>query len=102
MVLSIGAVLLLAIWSNTLPLQQHFAMAQIIPGVARVPPFGSASHPYANATEAGAGAEAPGNAFPANTTQAAGAGEPANTTQAAGAGVPANTTAATGALAYNK
>jgi hypothetical protein len=77
MVLSIGAVLLLAIWPNILPLQQHFAMAQIVPGAARVPTFGSAS---------------------ANTTAAAGAGAgaPANTT-AAGAGAPAhaaNTTAA--------
>jgi hypothetical protein len=103
MVLSIGAVLLLAIWPNILPLQQHFAMAQIIPGVARVPTFGSASHPYANTTAAaGAGTEAPGSAFPANTTAAAGAGTeapgsafPANTTAAgAGAEAPANTTAA--------
>ena len=83
MVLSIGTVLLLAIWPNILPLQQHFAMAQIIPGAARVPIFGSASHPYANTT--GAGAQAPGSAFPANTTAAAGAEAPANTTAAAGA-----------------
>jgi hypothetical protein len=76
---SIGAVLLLAIWPNILPLQQHLAMAQIVPGAARVPTFGSVP---ANTTAA-AGA-------PANTTAAAGA--PANTTAAAGA--PANTTAA--------
>jgi hypothetical protein len=80
MVLSIGAVsLLLAIWPNILSLQQHFAMAQLIPGVARVPTFGSAP---AN-TPAAAGTKAPGTAFPANTTAAAGA--PANTTAAAGA-----------------
>jgi hypothetical protein len=89
MVLSIGAVLLLAIWPNILPLQQHFAMAQIIPGAARVPPFGSApaNTPAAagSAAERGAGTEAPGSAFPANTTAAAGAGAPANTTAAAGA-----------------
>ena len=63
-VLSFGAVLF-AIWPNILPLQQHLAMAQIIPGAARAPTFGS---------------------VPANTT----AGAPANTT----AGAPANTTAA--------
>ena len=34
MVLSIGAVLLFAIWPNILPLQQHLAMAQIVPGIA--------------------------------------------------------------------
>ena len=62
-VLSFGAVLF-AIWPNILPLQQHLAMAQIIPGAARAPTFGS---------------------VPANTT----AGAPANTT----AGAPANTTA---------
>ena len=67
-VLSIGAMLLFAIWPNILPLQQHLAMAQIIPGAARAPTFGS---------------------VPANTTSA---GAPANTTSAAGA--PANTTAA--------
>ena len=70
-VLSFGAVLF-AIWPNILPLQQHLAMAQIIPGAARAPTFGSVP---ANTT---AGA-------PANTT----AGAPANTT----AGAPANTTA---------
>ncbi|MGB6674934.1 MAG: hypothetical protein WBE34_21105 [Candidatus Nitrosopolaris sp.] len=53
-VLSFGAVLF-AIWPNILPLQQHLAMAQIIPGAARAPTFGS---------------------VPANTT----AGAPANTT----------------------
>ena len=89
MVLSIGAVLLLAISPNILPLQQHFAMAQIIPGVARVPTFGSA--PANTTAAAGAGTKAPGSAFPANTTAAAGAG----------AGAPANTTAAAGA-SYNK
>jgi hypothetical protein len=83
MVLSIGAVLLLAILPNILPLQQHFAMAQIIPGAARVPPFGSA--PANTPAAAGAGTKAPGSAFPANTTAAAGAGAPANTTAAAGA-----------------
>ncbi len=71
-VLSFGAVLF-TIWPNILPLQQHLAMAQIIPGAARAPTFGSVP---ANTT---AGA-------PANTT----AGAPANTT----AGAPANTTAA--------
>jgi hypothetical protein len=71
-VLSFGVVLF-AIWPNILPLQQHLAMAQIIPGAARAPTFGSVP---ANTT---AGA-------PANTT----AGAPANTT----AGAPANTTAA--------
>ena len=55
-VLSFGAVLF-AIWPNILPLQQHLAMAQIIPGAARAPTFGS---------------------VPANTT----AGAPANTTAA--------------------
>jgi hypothetical protein len=63
-VLSIGAVLF-AIWPNILLLQQHLAMAQVVPGSA----------PPANTT---AGA-------PANTT----AGAPANTT----AGAPADTTA---------
>ena len=60
-VLSFGAVLF-TIWPNILPLQQHLAMAQIIPGAARAPTFGS---------------------VPANTT----AGAPANTT-AAGAPDP--------------
>ena len=75
-VLSIGAMLLFAIWPNILPLQQHLAMAQIIPGAARAPTFGSVP---ANTTSAGA---------PANTTSA---GAPANTTSA---GAPANTTSA--------
>ncbi len=78
-VLSFGAVLF-AIWPNILPLQQHLAMAQIIPGAARAPTFGSVP---ANTT---AGA-------PANTT----AGAPANTT----AGAPANTSAGAPAHAAN-
>jgi hypothetical protein len=78
-VLSFGAVLF-AIWPNILPLQQHLAMAQIIPGAARAPTFGSVP---ANTT-AGAPANTTAGA-PANTT----AGAPANTT----AGAPANTTA---------
>ena len=66
-VLSIGAMLLFAIWPNILPLQQHLAMAQIIPGAARAPTFGSVP---ANTTSAGA---------PANTTSAGApdAGDPA-------------------------
>ena len=72
---SIGAMLLFAIWPNILPLQQHLAMAQIIPGVARVPPSGPLPPPTSgpvqtNTTSAGA---------PANTTSA---GAPANTTSA--------------------
>jgi hypothetical protein len=70
-VLSFGAVLF-AIWPNILPLQQHLAMAQIVPGAARVPTFGSVP------TNTTAGA-------PTNTT----AGAPTNTT----AGAPTNTTA---------
>ncbi|MGN6629600.1 MAG: hypothetical protein ACTHKJ_06940 [Candidatus Nitrosocosmicus sp.] len=58
--------LLFAIWSNILLLQPHLATAQIIPGVIRVPPFGSS---------------------PANTT----ATETANNTAAV---APANNTAA--------
>ena len=54
---SIGALLLFAIWPNILPLQQYFAMAQIIPGAARVPTFGSAP---ANTTATG-GAPDPGD-----------------------------------------
>jgi hypothetical protein len=67
LVSSIGAVLLFAIWPNILPLQQHLAMAQIIPGAARAPTYGSAP---ANTTAAGA---------PANTTAAGApdAGDPA-------------------------
>jgi hypothetical protein len=57
-VLSIGAVLF-AIWPHNLPLQQHIAMAQVIPGSAPPP---------ANTTAG----------VPANTT----AGVPANTTAA--------------------
>ena len=59
--------LLFAIWPNILPLQQHLAMAQIIPGAARAPTFGSVP---ANTTSAGA---------PANTTSAGApdAGDPA-------------------------
>jgi hypothetical protein len=79
---SIGALLLFAIWPNILPLQQYFAMAQIIPGAARVPTFGSAP---ANTTATGGA--------PANTTATGGA--PANTTATGGA--PANTTATGGA-----
>ena len=75
-VLSIGAVLF-AIWPHNLPLQQHIAMAQVIPGSAPPP---------ANTTAG----------VPANTTAGVPPSEygllfyPANTT----AGVPANTTAA--------
>ena len=61
---SIGALLLFSIWPNILPLQQHLAMAQIIPGAARAPTFGS---------------------VPANTT----AGAPANTTAAHAANITA-------------
>ena len=56
-VLSIGAVLF-AIWPNNLPLQQHLAMAQIVPGSAPIAPSNQVA--------------------PANTT----AGAPANTTAA--------------------
>jgi hypothetical protein len=52
-VLSIGAVLF-AIWPNILPLQQHLAMAQVVPGSA--PPI----HP-SNQT-------VPGNTTASNTT----------------------------------
>ncbi len=65
-VLSIGAVLLFAVWPNIFPLQQHVAMAEIVPGSAP-----------ANTTAAGA---------PANPT-----GAPANPTAA---GAPANRTGA--------
>jgi hypothetical protein len=40
-ILSIGAMLLFAIWPNILLLQQHLATAQLIPGVVRAPTFGS-------------------------------------------------------------
>ena len=81
---SIGALLLLAIWPNVLPLQQHFAMAQIIPGAARAPTFGSAP---ANTT-----AGAPANTATENTAVLA--AHAANTTTT---GAPANTTAANAA-----
>ena len=70
-VLSIGAMLLFAIWPNIIPLQQHLAMAQTVPGVARPAPSGPPSGP------------AIGGILPANTTAA---GAPANTTAA---GAPA-------------
>ena len=66
-ILSIGAVLLFAIWPNILPLQQHLATAQIIPGVVRVPPFGSSPADTTAAEAANmTAAEAPPHA--ANTT----------------------------------
>ena len=66
-ILSIGAVLLFAIWPNILLLQQHLATAQLIPGVVRVAPFGS-SPADTTAAEASnmTAAQAPANA--ANTT----------------------------------
>jgi hypothetical protein len=81
-VLSIGAMLLFAIWPNIIPLQQHLAMAQTIPGVVRPPPSGPVPPPSPSLPTA------IGGAIPANTTAA---GAPANTTAA---GAPANTTAA--------
>jgi hypothetical protein len=81
-VLSIGAMLLFAIWPNIILLQQHIAMAQIIPGVARPPPSGPVPPPSPSIPTA------IGGVLPANTTAA---GAPANTTAA---GAPANTTAA--------
>ena len=71
-VLSIGAVLLLAIGPNILLLQQHLATAQIIPGVSRAPTFGSAP---SNTTENTAVLAA----HAANTTaaEAPDAGDPA-------------------------
>jgi hypothetical protein len=86
-VLSIGAVLLLAIWPNILPLQQHLAMAQIIPGSARAPPYGSAP---ANTIAAGAPANTTAAGAPANTIAA---GAPANTIAAGAPAHVANTTA---------
>jgi hypothetical protein len=89
-VLSIGAVLF-AIWPHILPLQQHLAMAQVVPGSA--PPANTTAGVPANTT-AGVPANTTAGVppseygllfYPANTT----AGVPANTT----AGVPANTTA---------
>jgi hypothetical protein len=65
-ILSIGAVLLFAIWPNILLLQQHLAAAQLVPGVVRVPPFGSSP---ANNTAAEAANMTAGQA-PANTTAA--------------------------------
>jgi hypothetical protein len=61
-VLSIGAMLLFAIWPNIIPLQQHLAMAQTIPGVARPPPSGPVPPP------SGSVPTAVGGAIPANTT----------------------------------
>jgi hypothetical protein len=90
--------LLFAIWPNIILLQQHLAMAQIIPGVARPPPSGPVPPPSpsiptaiggvlpANTTAAGAPANTTAAGAPANTTAA---GAPANTTAA---GAPANTT----------
>ena len=52
-VLSIGAMLLFAIWPNIIPLQQHLAMAQTIPGVARPPPSGPAPPHLAQDTAIG-------------------------------------------------
>jgi hypothetical protein len=83
-VLSIGAVLF-AIWPHNLPLQQHIAMAQVIPGSAPPPANTTAGVP-ANTTAGVPPSEYGLLFYPANTT----AGVPANTT----AGVPANTTAA--------
>jgi hypothetical protein len=74
--------LLFAIWPNIIPLQQHLAMAQTIPGVERPPPSGPAPPPSSSAPTA------IGGGIPVNTTAA---GAPANTTAA---GAPANTTAA--------
>ena len=56
MVLSIGAVLLFAIWPNILPLQQHLAMAQIVPGSAPMAPSNQIvpGNTTANTTAAGA------------------------------------------------
>ena len=68
-VLSIGAMLLFAIWPNIVPLQQHLAMAQIIPGVIRPSPSGPAPAPSSGPTSP------IGGAIPANTTA-----PPANTT----------------------
>jgi hypothetical protein len=66
-VLSIGAVLF-AIWPNILPLQQHFATAQLVPGSAPAPPppspvIGNKTAELANAT-AEAPANRPGGAQP--------------------------------------
>jgi len=74
-VLSIGAMLLFAIWPNIIPLQQHLAMAQTIPGVARPPPSGPAPAPPSGPVPV----PPIGGAIPANTT-APPIGAPANTT----------------------
>jgi hypothetical protein len=88
-ILSIGAVLLLAIWPNILPLQQHLATAQLIPGVVRVPPFGSSPPDTTTAQAANmTAAQAPANA--ANTTTA----QAANMTAAQAPANSANTTTA--------
>lgn len=71
-VLSIGAMLLFAIWPNIIPLQQHLAMAQTIPGVVRPPPSGPALPPASGPLPIG-------GAIPPNTT-APPVGAPANTT----------------------
>jgi len=61
-ILSIGAVLLFAILPNILLLQQHLATAQLIPGVVRVPTFGSSSADTTAAQAANmTAAQAPGN-----------------------------------------
>jgi hypothetical protein len=71
-ILSIGAVLLFAIWPNILLLQQHLATAQLIPGVERVPTFGSLP---ADTTAAQAANMTAGQA-PANTTNTTSATPP--------------------------
>jgi hypothetical protein len=86
-VLSIGAVLF-AIWPHILPLQQHLAMAQVVPGSAPPANTTAGQRLYDHLVPANTTAGVPANTtagVPANTT----AGVPANTT----AGVPANTTA---------
>ena len=61
-ILSIGAVLLFAILPNILLLQQYLATAQLIPGVVRVPPFGSSPADTTAAQAANmTAAQAPGN-----------------------------------------
>jgi hypothetical protein len=76
-VLSIGAMLLFAIWPNIIPLQQHLAMAQNVPGAVRPPPSGPA--PTTTTTPLPIGAQH--QLTPANTTAPPiGAPAPANTT----------------------
>jgi hypothetical protein len=63
-ILSIGAVLF-AIWPNILPLQQHFAMAQLVPGSAPAPPppypvVGNNTVELGNATPGALGNATPG------------------------------------------